>query len=145
MSKPLALILAGVLLGGPLSAQDSMVAQLQRRSDSLLARWQQADRLANVADSLERERSVAGNNTIAVGALRIITNRSPLPLRNAAERAWPVLDSLYGTVALELSAHPYIIRGVDPDTSARRAPLHVGLEVPWDLDLRATTLLLLNT
>ena len=37
-------------------------------------------------------------DTIAVGALRIVTDPSPLPVRAAAERAWPVLDSLYGAV-----------------------------------------------
>jgi hypothetical protein len=80
-----------------------------------------------------------------VGALRIIANRSPLPLREAAAHAWPVIDSLYGSVAAELADHPYIIRAVDPDTSVRRPVLHIGLELPWDLDVDATTNVLLST
>src|SRR3989442_10464476 len=34
---------------------------------------------------------------------------------------------------------------VDPDTAVRRTVLHVGVEVPWDLDVRATTMVLLTT
>ena len=41
--------------------------------------------------------------------------------------------------------HPYIFRAVDPDSDVRRAVLHVGVEVPWDLDLRATSTVLLTT
>jgi hypothetical protein len=66
-------------------------------------------------------------------------------LRQAAERAWPVIDSLYGSAAEDLPQHPYIFRAVDPDSGVRRTVLHVGVEVPWDLDVRATTTLLLTT
>src|SRR5207245_1800365 len=124
-------------------AQDTVVIRLQGRADSLLRAWRDAQAIANVADSLERERATAGRDTIAVGHLRIIANRSPLPLRQAAERAWPAIDSLYGSAAADLIQYPYIIRAVDPDTTVRRSVYHVGLEVPWDLDLRWTTTLLL--
>lgn len=145
MSRSIVLAIIAALLAGPASGQDSTIARLQRRSDSLLASWREAERLADVADSLERVRATAGSDTIAVGALRIIANPSPLPLRAAAERAWPAIDSLYGSVAAELVEHPYLIRAVDPDTAVRRTVLHVGMELPWNLDVRGATTALLLT
>jgi hypothetical protein len=121
------------------------MARLRSQADSLLGAWREAQLLADVADSLELVRATAGSDTIAVGGLRIIVNPSPLPWRQAAERAWPVIDSLYGSAAKDLPLHPYIFRAVDPDSGIRRAVLHVGVEVPWDLDLRATTMVLLTT
>jgi len=133
------------VLASPLHSQDSLMARLRRQADSLLSAWRDAQRLAALADSLEQVRATAGSDTIAVGGLRIIVNPSPLPLRDAAERAWPVIDSLYGSAAEDLPRYPYIFRAVDPDSSVRRTVLHVGVEVPWDLDVRATTSLLLTT
>ncbi len=121
------------------------MVRLRNRADSLLRTWREAQLLADVADSLERVRATAGHDTIAVGGLRIIANPSPLPLREAAERAWPVIDSLYGSAAQDLAQHPFIIRAVDPDSGVRRTVLHVGIELPWDLDVRATTTALLTT
>jgi len=145
MSRTLALVSALSVLTAPLQSQDSLVARERRRADSLLSTWREAQRLADVADSLERVRATAGSDTIAVGGLRIIVNPSPLPLREAAERAWPVIDSLYGSAAEDLPRYPYIFRAVDPDSGVRRAVLHVGVEVPWDLDLRAMSMVLLTT
>ena len=133
------------IVASPLWGQDTLVDRLRIRAESLLRTWQQAVTIANLADSLERERATSGRDTIAVGALRILTNPSPLPLRQAAALAWPAIDSLYGSAAADLAQRPYVIRAADPDSSARRAVLHVGVEVPWDLDLRATTMLLLTT
>ena len=121
------------------------MARLRRQADSLLGIWRETERLADVADSLERVRATAGSDTIAVGGLRIIANPSPLPLREAAERAWPVIDSLYGSAGEDVARYPYIFRAVDPDSSVRRTVLHVGVELPWDLDVRATTTVLLTT
>jgi len=145
MSRVLALVSALSVLTAPLQSQDSLVARERRRADSLLSTWREAQRLADVADSLERVRATAGSDTIAVGGLRIIVNPSSLPLREAAERAWPVIDSLYGSAAEDLPRYPYIFRAVDPDSGVRRAVLHVGVELPWDLDLRATSMVLLTT
>ncbi|HUC41029.1 MAG TPA: hypothetical protein VMR92_09365, partial [Gemmatimonadales bacterium] len=83
--------------------------------------------------------------TIAVGGLRIIVNPSALPWRQAAELAWPVIDSLYGSAAADLQQYPYIFRAVDPDSGVQRTVLHVGVELPWDLDVRGTTTVLLTT
>jgi hypothetical protein len=121
------------------------MTRFRLRADSLLRTWREAEALADLADSLERERATAGRDTIAVGSLRIIANPSPLPLREAAERAWPAIDSLYGAMAAELTQRPYIIRAVDPDTAVRRTILHVGVDLPWDLDLSDMTRLLLTT
>src|SRR5437016_7367451 len=138
------LMILGVL-ASPLLGQDTLINRLRLRPDSLLRAWQQARAIASFADSLERERATIGRDTIAVGALRIITNASPLPLRQAAALAWPAIDSLYGSAAADLAERPYLIRAVDPDSNTRRAVLHVGLEVPWDLDSRSTTTLVLTT
>jgi len=145
MSRVLGLLFGASLLASPLRGQDSLMVRLRHRADSLLGTWREAQLLADVADSLERVRATAGSDTIAVGGLRIIVNPSPLPLREAAERAWPAIDSLYGSAAEDLAQHPYIIRAVDPDTAVRRTVLHVGFELAWDLDVRATTTVLLTT
>jgi len=145
MCRTLGLLFATSLLATPLHSQDSLMARLRRQSDSLLSTWRQAELLADVADSLERVRAMAGSDTIAVRGLRIIVNPSPLPIREAAERAWPVIDSLFGSAAADLPRYPYIFRAVDPDSGVSRAVLHVGVELPWDLDVRATTTVLLTT
>ena len=145
MSRVLALVCTAALAASPLRGQDSVMLRLRNRADSLLNTWREAQRLADVADSLERVRATAGSDTIAVGGLRVIANSSPLPLREAAERAWPAIDSLYGSAAEDLVQHPYIIRAVDPDTAVHRAMLHVGVELPWNLDTSATTRVLLTT
>src|SRR6267143_1652681 len=145
MSRLLGLALAGSMVASPLCSQDSLMGKLRRQADSLLRAWRDAGKLADVVDSLEHVRATAGSDTIAVGGLRIIANPSPLSWRQAAELAWPVIDSLYGSAAADLPQHPYVFRAVDPDSGVRRTVLHVGVEVPWDLDVRATTTLLLTT
>src|SRR3989454_4263419 len=145
MSRLLGLVIAASLLASPLRGQDSLMVRRRKQADSLLGSWREAQKLADVADSLEQVRATVGADTIAVGGLRIVVNPSPLPWRQAAELAWPVIDSLYGSVAADLPQHPYIFRAVDPDSNVRRTVLHVGVEVPSDLDVRATTNLLLTT
>lgn len=145
MSKACWLAFSLLLLSPPTWAQDTVMERLRLRADSLLRTWRGAQALADLADSLERERATAGRDTIAVGGLRIIANPSLLPLRQAAERAWPRVDSLYGTLAADVAQRPYIIRAVDPDTAVRRSTLHVGVELPWDLDVAAMTTFLLTS
>jgi hypothetical protein len=131
------------LLLGLVSAQDPSLIRLRSRADSLLNEWRQANAIADLVDSLERDRAGSAKDTIAVGAIRIVTNPSPLPAREAAARAWPVLDSLYGSAAAALATRPYLIRAFDPDTTVRRPALHAGMEVPWTLDAPALTQVLL--
>src|SRR2546427_1415420 len=88
---------------GTLSAQD--VPRLQARADSLLREWRRASAVADMVDSLNHARAAGGTDTISVGALRIVTNPSPARLREAAARAWPVIDSLYGTEARRSEEH----------------------------------------
>jgi hypothetical protein len=145
MSKPFLLCaLFFFILAPSARGQDTLIARLKHRADSLLITWRQAQGLADLADSLERERATAGRDTVAFGALRIIANPSPLPLREAAERAWPFIDTLFGNAAAALVDRPYLIRAADPDPAVRRIVLHVGHELPWDLDLRSTTTMLLT-
>lgn len=142
-SRRWALVVLLATVPPPLTAQDTALVRLRARADSLAREWRQASAIADLVDSLERERAGAGRDTIAVGALRIVTNPSPLPVREAAIRAWAVLDGLYGTAAQSLTRQPYFIRAVDPDTTEPRSVLHVGMAVPWDLDVEKLTLLLI--
>jgi hypothetical protein len=145
MSRAACVLLVGtVALAAPTPAQDTIVTRLKARADSLVREWRQASTFADVVDSLERKRAGEGRDTIAVGALRIVTNPSPLPIQQAAARAWPIIDSLYGTVAADLAKRPYLIRALDPDTAVPRSAFHVGLEVPWDLDEASVVTLLLT-
>src|SRR5207302_1188043 len=121
------------LLFALIVTQDSTLARLERRADSLARAWRQAGAVADVVDSLERERAGIGRDTIAVGSLRIIANPSPLPLRAAAQRAWPVIDSLYGDAARALEQRPIILHAYDPDTTVPREAHYVGIEAPWDM------------
>lgn len=119
---------------------------LRARADSLAREWRRAHALAEALDSLALTRTPEGRDTIRVGALRIITNPSPLPLAQAAARAWPVLDSFYGDEAQALAHRPYFIVPVDPDSTSpgesRRPP--GSLAVHWDVDLRFLTDLLVT-
>src|SRR6266487_1620158 len=90
--RTLALLL--LLAARPLPGQD--LQRLENHADSLLLAWRGARAVAEIVDSLERIRAGAGRDTIAVGALRIVTNTSPLPVHEAAALAWPVIDSVYG-------------------------------------------------
>ena len=143
MSDCLRWLFTFALFGPQLAAQAVGIDRLQRRTDSLAHEWRSANAIAVLADSLERERAIGLRDTIAVGALRIIANRSPLPLREAAEQAWPVLDSLYGSAAQALIKRPYYILAIDPDTSAPRPTVRVGFDVPWNLGVSDLTALLL--
>src|SRR6266700_2276110 len=121
------------------------LARLRARADSLAREWRRANAFADLVDSLERARVVAAKDTIRVGALIIITNPSPLPLREAAARAWPVINSLYGSEARSLAGRPYIIVAVDSDTTIERPALRGGTAVPWDVDVASLTSLLLTS
>jgi len=135
---PLGLACARGLIGQELP-------RLQARADSLAREWRHATAVADAIDSLERARVFVGHDTIRVGALTIVTNASPLPLREAAVRAWPLIDSVYGDDARQLEERPYAIVPVDPDTTVERPPRHNGTEIPWDQDVASLTLLLLST
>src|SRR5256886_1075660 len=135
----LALLAASV---GTLSAQD--VPRLQARADSLLREWRRASAVADMVDSLNHARAAGGTDTISVGALRIVTNPSPARLREAAARAWPVIDSLYGTEARQLEQRPYLIAPYDPDTTTPKPTLRGAIQVPWDKDVASLAMILLT-
>src|SRR5437764_3169587 len=135
----LALLAASV---GTLSAQD--VPRLQARADSLLREWRRASAVADMVDSLNHARAAGGTDTISVGALRIVTNPSPARLREAAARAWPVIDSLYGSEARQLEQHPYLIAPYDPDTTSPKPMRRGAIQVPWDKDVASLAMLLLT-
>src|SRR5213594_4780628 len=124
------LIMVIAMAAGRLAGQS--VERLQVRADSLLREWRRASALADMVDSLNHTRAAGGTDTISVGALRIVTNPSPARLREAAARAWPVIDSLYGTEARQLEQRPYLIAPYDPDTTSPKPTLRGAIQVPWD-------------
>ena len=125
-----------------LSAAQSL-AGLQARADSLALAWRRASALADMVDSLRHAPAPSNWDTIRVGALLIISNRSPLPLREAAIRAWPVVDSLYGPDASQLARQPILVTAYDPDTTAPRPASRGTVQVPWNLDAQSLTSILL--
>jgi len=132
------------LLACTRSLQGQDLPRLQARADSLAREWRHATAVADAIDSLERTRAPSGRDTIRVGALTIVTNPSPLPLREAAARAWPLIDSVYGNEARQLEERPYVIVPVDPDTTVEPPPTHRGMAIPWDQDVTYLTRLLLS-
>src|SRR2546422_2667122 len=120
------------------------VPRLQARADSLAREWRRANALADMVDSLNHARAAGGTDTISVGALRIVTNPSPARLREAAARAWPVIDSLYGSEARQLEQRPYLIAPYDPDTASPKPMLRGAIQVPWDMDVASLALILLT-
>jgi len=128
---------------GRLASQS--VERLQARADSLLREWRRANALADMVDSLNQTRAAGGTDTISVGALRIVTNPSPARLREAAARAWPVIDSLYGSEAQQLAQRPYLIAPYDPDTNSPKPMRRGAIQVPWDQDVASLAMLLLTT
>jgi hypothetical protein len=129
------------LLSGSVSAQaqsataKQRIQLLQARADSLARLWDEANALANLADSLAHSDAPSRLDTLKVGSLVIVANRSPLPLQAAAERAWPVIDSMYGSRAKELEQNPYLIQAIDPDTNFTGTHPW-GTLVPWDKSVK---------
>src|SRR5436190_12749469 len=120
------------------------VERLQVRADSLLREWRRASALADMVDSLNHGRAAGGTDTISVGVLRIVATPSPARLREAAARAWPVIDSLYGSEAQQLAQRPYLIAPYDPDTTSPKPMLRGAIQVPWDKDVASLAMLLLT-
>lgn len=131
-------MLVALLLAGPVPlagqsvadiqrGQDAEVVRLERSRDSLLVLWREARNLEALQDSLTHVASVGRLDTLDVGAIRIVSNRSRLPLREAAEAYWPVFDSVYGVEAQRVREHPLLIQAIRADTG--RQPQPWGLQV----------------
>src|SRR5437660_6602347 len=132
------------LVGTPALCGQSL-PRLQARADSLLREWRRASAVADMVDSLNHTRAAGGTDTIRVGALRIVTNPSPARLREAAARAWPVIDSLYGSEAQQLAQRPYLIAPYDPDTNSPKPTLRGAIPAPWDKAVASLAMILLTT
>src|SRR2546428_11324003 len=127
---------------GTLWAKD--VPRLPARAHSRLREWRRASALADMVDSLNHARAAGGTDPISVGALRIVTTPPPARLRQAAARAWPVIDSLYGTEARQLEQRPYLIAPYDPDTTSPKPMLRGAIQVPWDQDVTSLAVILVT-
>lgn len=137
-------LIASLAVVTPLGSQS--VEVLRARADSLAREWRQAKALADLQDSLRLIGAGAGRDTIRLGALTILANRSPLPVSPAAAIAWPVIERLYGPAAQAVAGHPITIEAVDPDTGVTSANprREATLRVDWDLDPPALAQRLLN-
>lgn len=124
---------------GPAGRQ---IPLLQARVDSLARLWDEANALANLADGLAHSGSPGHLDTLRVGSLLILSNQSTLPLKEAAERAWPAIDSMYGTRSIELEQRPYLIHAFDPDSQIPGYGVW-GTLIPWDESVQELADLLL--
>ena len=128
----LATCCAAVLtLSAPLAGQ---IPKLRARADSLLVEWQQAKQFADLQDSLRLARERGGRDTIRVGALVFLVNRSPLPLREAATAAWPQIERFYGPAAQAFAQRPFLIQAVDPDTN-EDVPPGQAIKILWNTEV----------
>src|SRR5712692_3936298 len=100
-----AVLAANLLLLG-VAPLDAQIPALQKKADSLLAEWRQAKAFADLQDSLRAAGERGGRDTIRVGALVYLVNRSPLPLAQAAAIAWPQIERFYGPAAQAFAQHP---------------------------------------
>lgn len=113
-----------VLAAAPLAAQapagsgryGEELVRLERQRDSVARLWRAARDLVQLQDSLEHVAAVGRLDTLDVHSIRIVSNRSTLPLREAAEQLWPELDAFYGDAARQLHDRPVVIQVVRPDT-----------------------------
>jgi len=128
----------------PVGLAGQSPAVLQSRADSLLREWREASVFADVQDSLQAAARFIGRDTIRVEQLTIIVNPSPLPVKEAAAKAWPVIDQFYGSATAYLPQHPILIQGVDPDTAAPPARPIGASEILWNTDTRQLARLLVG-
>ena len=133
---------AALVIAPPLVGQT--VEALRARADSLAREWAQANALADLQDSLRLVGTRAGRDTIRVGTLTILSNPSPLPVAEAAARAWPVIDRLYGAAAPSFTKYQIVIEAVDPDTTLPAPPLGAAVQIKWNLPAPLLTQWLLN-
>jgi hypothetical protein len=118
-------------LCAPLAGQ---IPQLRARADSLLVEWQLAKQFADLQDSLRLGQERSGRDTIRVGALVFLVNRSPLPLREAAATAWPQIERFYGPAAQAFAQRPFLIQAVDPDTN-EDVPPGRAIKILWNTEV----------
>ena len=124
-----------LLRGAPLCGQ---IPALRARADSLLVEWQRAKQFADLQDSLRLARERGGKDTIRVGALVFLVNRSPLPLQEAAAAAWPQIERFYGPAAQAFAQRPFLIQAVDPDTN-EDVPPGQAIKILWNTDVTPLT------
>jgi hypothetical protein len=124
-----------LLLGTTLAGQSgTQIPELRARADSLLTEWRQAKAFADLQDSLRLARERGGRDTIRVGALVYLVNRSPLPLAQAAAIAWPQIERFYGPAARAFAQRPFLIQAVDPDTN-EDVPPGRAIKILWNTEV----------
>lgn len=127
------LLLALVQQQGP-AADTGLIARLTARADSLRTAWREADALADLADSLAHRVEPPVLDSFAAGPLRVLANRSPLHIQEAADRAWRVLDSVYGAAAGQVANSPVQLMTFDPKRPLPGGGRFAGHPAAWDIE-----------
>lgn len=70
---------------------------------------------------------------VTAGGLLIRTNRSPLPVAQAAVLAWQRMAGYFGDLLDRVPLAPLVIEGLDPDSSRGEWDDVAELTLPWDL------------
>lgn len=129
------LVVAGAI---PAAGQDRQalageVDRLVHRLDSLHARRGETSLLVTAsASGVPPAPAQVDLDQVEVGGLRIRTNRSPLPVAEAAREAWTVLDGYYGTELARLPLRTLTIEGIDPDSTHGELGDLADLVMFWD-------------
>lgn len=139
--------IAGTVLALSLSAfggaraQVLDTARLHHKADSLLALWRDANDLGRVQQAVRDVRrhraaqvarataAIRGEHPVRAGDLMVIADHpDSIPLRDAADRAWSILATTYGSQAASLAAQPIrLVVGSAkiPSPTTRRVPRNV--------------------
>jgi hypothetical protein len=131
MCNQLRSISVALAMATPCAGQS--LARLQAEADSLAREWRQANALADLQDSLRKLGARAGRDTIRAGGLTILANPSPLPVAQAAARAWSEIERLYGPAAPSVTERPIVIEAIDPDTTVSSPPLGTVAQLRWNM------------
>ena len=121
------------------------VDRLVRRIDSLHARQGESSLLLVAAASgVPAARIEADLDPIAVGGLRILANRSPLPVEAGAREAWSVLEGYFGNELARLPLRAVTIEGFDPDSTHGELGDLADLTLAWDRSAHDVAMALLR-
>lgn len=149
MSRPVAIfvLVLSVPALGAARAQVLDTSRLHRKADSLLALWREANALGEVQQAVRNVRrqraaqvtrataAVRGEHPVRAGDLMVIADYpDSIPLRDAAQRAWAILSTTYGSQAALLSTQPIRLgvvladQGGGSSPTGRRVSRHVTVD-----------------
>lgn len=116
------------------AALDAEVRRLEGAVDSLRRGFGEVSSLA--AGTPEVPRATPRHDDLVLvtaGRLQIRTNRSPLPVEQAAAIAWQRMADYFGEMLDSVPLAPLVIEGLDPDSSRGEWDDVAELTLPWDM------------